>query len=124
MPIKVLLVDDDENFRPVALAALEQAGYQVAEAANGSAALEWLAGEMPDLILADLEMPLLDGRELCARLRAEPQWASIPIVLWSAFLESDGPDQLPEVAANYFLCKEGSFKRVLERIACLTAPQH
>jgi CheY-like chemotaxis protein len=122
MPFKVLLVEDDENFRPVALTALELAGFEVAEAADGMAALAWLAREQPDVIVADLEMPVLDGRELCARLRAEPAWAHIPVVVLSAHLESDGPDSLPGVAANYFLRKEGSFARVLDRIASLLAP--
>lgn len=121
MPIHILLVDDDDNFRPVAAAALEQAGYQVAEASDGKMALAWLAEHRPDLILADLEMPVLDGRELCTRLRAEPAWAAIPVLLLSAFIESDGPDRLPGIPANYFFCKEGSFTRVLNHIALLTA---
>ena len=62
---------------------LEQAGYKILEARHGVAALEMLKTEMPDLVLADMRMPLMTGAELMARLRSDPRTASVPIVLLS-----------------------------------------
>ena len=62
---------------------LERAGYEVAEASNGIAALESIGAGPPDLIIADLTMPIMSGVELVDQLRANPATVSIPVVLLS-----------------------------------------
>ncbi len=57
----VLLVDDDKNFRRVTAYALEESGYDISTAANGREALDALSGSNPDVILCDLNMPVMDG---------------------------------------------------------------
>jgi len=79
----VLIVEDDQHLRVVIRMILEQAGYEISEARHGAAALEMLEVEMPDLVLADMRMPVMTGAELMARLRSNPRTASIPIVLLS-----------------------------------------
>jgi CheY-like chemotaxis protein len=81
----ILVVDDDPELRQTLSEVLADSGYQVVVAANGAEALDRLhEGLVPALILLDLMMPVLDGWEFCARQRADPSIASIPVVLMSA----------------------------------------
>jgi two-component system chemotaxis response regulator CheY len=80
----ILVVDDEEAIRGLLVAVLEDEGYAVVAARDGRAALEAIAAAAPDLVVTDLMMPELDGRELIRRLRTRPEWAAIPVVLLSA----------------------------------------
>jgi len=92
-PATVLVVDDDYSLRVVIRMVLEREGYDVLEARHGGAALELLDGGRPNLIVADLKMPVMDGAELMGKLRSKSTTASIPIVLLSGLM----PD--PEVSS-------------------------
>jgi CheY-like chemotaxis protein len=82
--LKVLVVDDESNMRFLIRMILEGAGYEVVEAAHGAAALARVKESRPDLVVTDLMMPVMSGRELVERLRADPETASLPIVVVSA----------------------------------------
>ncbi len=119
MKNRILLVDDDDGFRTVAAVALENAGYAVIQAADGFAALDLLERERPDAIISDLNMPLMDGRALCKRVRAEAELAEIPFVILSAFIESDGPGVLSDVPADYCFSKQSPFSSLIPRLEVL-----
>jgi CheY-like chemotaxis protein len=121
MSLRILLVDDDDNFRAVAAAALESAGYRVVEVENGYAALTYLRGDRPDVIISDLDMPVLSGRQLCAQVRARAELATIPFLLLTSRLEDDSADSPLSPQADYCFSKQGSFARVLACIAELQA---
>ena len=70
MPSQVLVVDDDPHIRQLLVFALEKAGLSATEAGDGEAALEAVARQAPDLVVLDINMPKLDGLEVCRRLRA------------------------------------------------------
>ncbi|HET7094812.1 MAG TPA: response regulator [Thermomicrobiales bacterium] len=80
----ILVADDEADVRSLILALLEDEGYRVVVAANGRAAIDVVERRRPDLILMDVMMPMMDGREAARRLRERPESASIPIVLMSA----------------------------------------
>jgi DNA-binding response OmpR family regulator len=80
---RILVVEDDRDLRFVIRMILEHAGYEVAVARNGIAALESIGAEPPDLIIADLTMPVMSGVELVDQLRANRATVSIPVVLLS-----------------------------------------
>jgi len=80
---RILIVEDDRDLRFVIRMILERAGYDVAEAPHGVAALESIGIEPPDLVIADLTMPVMSGIELVDQIRSNPATASIPIVLLS-----------------------------------------
>ncbi|MFM0008521.1 response regulator [Paraburkholderia dipogonis] len=88
----VLLVDDDlDNLWALQL-ALESGGHHVVLAQNGAEALHKVLREMPRLIVTDWQMPKMDGDELCRRVRCQPAFAHLPIVMLSAMPEPrDGP---------------------------------
>ena len=81
----ILIVDDDEDFRTGLRMALEMKGYQVEEASNGEEALTQLTAKPPLLVLLDLQMPVMNGREVLQRMRATPEQQEIPVVIISGF---------------------------------------
>ena len=80
----ILVVDDEPNMRFLVRITLEGAGYDVVEAHHGVAALERAKESRPDLVVTDLMMPVMSGRELIDRLRSNPETAAIPILILSA----------------------------------------
>ena len=102
---KVLIVDDESSVRFLLKKVFESAGYEVIEAHHGAAALERVGDTRPDLIVTDLMMPVMDGRELIAWLRSDPETASIPIVVISAQL-SIPPDAADAVIPKPFVPHE------------------
>jgi two-component system, response regulator, stage 0 sporulation protein F len=81
----ILVVDDDADFRDGLRLALEMKGYQVEEAANGKEALDRIEQKPPLLVLLDLQMPVMNGRELLQKLRGAPDTKEIPVVIISGF---------------------------------------
>src|SRR5215212_7865117 len=101
----ILVVDDDPNLVVILTTLLEDAGYAVRQASDGRAALEAIAAHPPDLVLSDVRMPRLDGRELVDRLAR--QAIPIPVILMSsAHVALDGH-------AVPFLAKPFDFDRLL-----------
>jgi DNA-binding NtrC family response regulator len=83
----LLVVDDTPTNITVLLGHLGRAGYKVLVAADGRSAIEQARFALPDLILLDVMMPGLDGYETCARLRADPKTAGIPVIFMTALGE-------------------------------------
>ena len=86
---RVLVVDDSQPNRLVACGHLEAAGYEVATADTGEAALELLARERFDLVVLDVLMPGLGGFETCRRMRASPDTATTPVLFLTALGDKD-----------------------------------
>jgi CheY-like chemotaxis protein len=94
MPRTILLADDHEDNRLALLTVLEREGYRTLGAANGQQAVEAAREHMPDLILMDLAMPVMDGRQAMQQLRADPQTTAIPIVVLTAMALTVDRDRL------------------------------
>ncbi|MDP9315130.1 MAG: response regulator [Chloroflexota bacterium] len=84
---KILLVEDEPAIAALLQDVLEEAGYQVDLAANGREGLHRLLVVRPDMVLSDVMMPVLDGRELCHAINSNPHYQAIPVVLMSASRE-------------------------------------
>src|SRR4051812_7332278 len=107
----VLVVEDEKDTRDALTLLLEREDYCVRVAANGREALQRLRGERPDVILLDLAMPVMDGREFRRRQKRDPALASIPVVIVSAAAEV-GQEAVALGAASY-LDKPVDPKRLL-----------
>lgn len=95
---RILLVEDDAAIREGVADGLAFEGYQADGVANGLEALEWLEREGPPaVVVLDLLMPVMNGAQLLATLRADPRWAGVPAVLMSAALP--GGESLPKADA-------------------------
>lgn len=84
---KILLVEDEPAIATLLQDFLEEEGYQVDLAANGREGLSLLPQVRPDMVLADVMMPVLDGRQLCNAINMDPHYQAIPVVLMSASSE-------------------------------------
>lgn len=79
----ILIVDDSSSIRQLVVEGLSHYGFQIMEAENGIEALQCIRQRRPDLMLTDINMPEMDGFTLCQKLKADPELASIPIVVMS-----------------------------------------
>lgn len=105
MPEKLLIVDDDlETLRLISL-MLQRQGYQVVTANDGRQALSQAQSELPDLIILDVMMPDVDGFEVAKRLRAAPETASIPILMFTAKSQVEDKVSGYEAGADDYLTK-------------------
>ena len=86
-PKKVLVVDDDEGAREFVSALMEAEGWDVVEAMNGRDAVELAETEVPDLIILDVSMPIMNGFEAFARIRQNHLTDQIPVIMLTAINE-------------------------------------
>ncbi|MDP5339249.1 MAG: two-component system response regulator, partial [Nodularia sp. (in: cyanobacteria)] len=101
----VLVVDDNTASRMTAVALLSMEGYKVIEADSGISALELVKQKQLDLILLDVMMPVMDGFEVCQRLKQDEQTRLIPIIFITALNDRRSRIRGIEVGADDFLCK-------------------
>lgn len=113
--LKILVVDDEPAIRDLILAVLEDEGYTVVGANSAIHALEVIAHQRPDLILMDIMMPEMDGREAFRRIRQRPELAGIPVVMMSAAYAAD---RVPQHVAG-FLSKPFELDHLLETVSRL-----
>ena len=82
-PNRVLVAEDDDSSREFVCRMLKNRGYQVFEASNGQDVIDFLQKDQPDMILLDLVMPKLDGFEVIEHIQSNPDWANIPVVIFT-----------------------------------------
>lgn len=85
---KILLVDDDADFTEAVKLLLESRSYDVTAANDGKEGLKKVQTEEPNLIILDVMMPEMDGYQVCAKLKADPKYRQIPILLLTAVGEA------------------------------------
>jgi serine phosphatase RsbU (regulator of sigma subunit) len=102
---KILIVDDEPFNVDYLEQELDDLNFQTISAANGREALEQVAGQSPDVILLDIMMPVMDGFEVLRRLKAEPAWRDIPVVIISALTDMDSVVRGIESGADDYLPK-------------------
>jgi two-component system OmpR family response regulator len=113
---EVLVADDDPHIRQLLVFALEKAGMVVREAADGEAALAEVARARPDLIVLDINMPRMDGLEVCRRLRAQ---GDLPILFLSS--RDDEIDRVLgiELGGDDYVVKPFSPREVVARVQAI-----
>lgn len=116
-PAKVLVVDDTPANVSLMLDALTDAGYELLVAENGRSALQLLEHNEPDIILLDLVMPELDGFATCERLKRNPTWRDIPVLIMTACDESDEKVRAFATGAVDYITKPVYPPEVLARVA-------
>ncbi len=119
---KILLVEDNEMNRDMLSRRLERKGYQVVIAADGSQALTLTITEIPDLILMDMSLPLLDGWEVTRRLKAADETCNIPVIGLSAHAMAGDREKGLASGCDDYDTKPVEFDRLLKKIEALLAP--
>ena len=102
---KILICDDDPTVRLLARECLEAAGLKVAEAEDGEAALSAFHSEQPDLIFLDVDMPKMDGFQVCAAIRESTDGKDIPILIATGANDSASIDRGFEAGATQYKTK-------------------
>ena len=100
-----MLVDDDAIMCEVAAAKLVEAGFDVATKANGAEALDYLAANQADLVISDLDMPVMDGFALTRKIRSTPALKELPVIVITASDHGGAVDQAFAAGATSFLAK-------------------
>ena len=115
--MKILIVDDDPELLPLVAYALRQAGFLVLEATTGAQALELLKSERPDLAVLDLNLPGIDGFEVCKRVRESGD--KTPVLMLTVRGDEEAQVRGLDLGADDYLTKPFSPRTLLARIRAL-----
>lgn len=117
MAKKIMVVDDEESLIELVKAILENEGYEVISAMNGEECLEKLKMVKPDLILLDMMMPGMSGREVCEKIRKNPKTKDLKIAfLTVAKFSEAGKDVLKEMNVLDYITKPFDNEDLVRRV--------
>jgi two-component system, cell cycle response regulator DivK len=112
----LLLVEDDASIRDMVSRRLQREGYQVIAVVNGAVAIIRARSERPDLILMDMGLPLLNGYQAAAKLKATPETWAIPIIALTAFAMTDDRQKCLAAGCDEYESKPIAFDRLVSKI--------
>jgi two-component system cell cycle response regulator DivK len=113
---RILIVEDHEDARRILHDLLAGTDYQLVEAENGEQALAAVAKERPDLILMDIQLPILDGYEATRRIKADPALRSIPIIAVTSYALSGDEAKARAAGCDDFIPKPYSPRELLAKV--------
>ena len=116
MSKRILAVDDQEDLRGVLRDLLNGSGYTVIEAADGEAGVAKAKSDNPDLILMDIQMPVIDGYEATRRIKGDPALNPIPIVAVSSFAMKGDEEKARAAGCDHYVTKPYSPMQLLRLI--------
>lgn len=116
---KLVLVEDNEDNRDMLSRRLQKKGYDVAIAVNGEEALDVVRHEVPDLVLMDISLPVMDGFEATRRLKADEVTKNIPIIALTAHAMSGDREKAIEAGCDDYDTKPVELPRLLSKIQTL-----
>ncbi len=117
---KILIVEDDEMLMDLMRQTLELSDHVVLGATNGAAAIQQAAASLPDVILMDIGMPIMDGYEATRRLKADDKTRHIPIIALTAHASAVDRRQALDSGADDYEPKPVDFDRLGQKVAALT----
>ena len=115
---KILIVEDDTSIRELLVEIFESEGYLVDSSVNGSEAILSLETNIPDIILMDVMMPIMDGFAFRIEQMKNPLWNSIPVVAMSA--QDQGLEKLSDFGITNFINKPLELNHLLETVRTLS----
>jgi len=115
MTKKILVVDDDEDIVKIMKIRLANQGYEVITAYDGQQAYDIIQKNTPDLIVADLVMPNLNGWILTQMIKNHDQYKTIPIILLSAIVAQDSTPKADDLG-DYYMSKPFSIDKLIDKI--------
>ncbi len=116
---RILVVEDDEMNRDSLMRLLRRRGYELLTAHDGAEGVMVGESEMPDLILMDMSLPVLDGWEATRRLKATPKTQAIPIIALTAHAMAADRDKALAAGCDDYDSKPIELKRLLPKIEAL-----
>jgi two-component system cell cycle response regulator DivK len=122
--MSILLVEDDPMIRNLLSRRLIIGGYQVITANDGAQAVQSARIDLPELIVMDMGLPVLNGWQATHRIRSMPITRSIPIIALTAYAMKEDRVKCLTVGCNEYETKPVDFTRLLEKIRALLTEQH
>ena len=116
MTKRILIVEDHEDARQILRDMLETTDYELVEAENGEQAMAVVARQRPDLILMDIQLPILDGYEATRRIKADPALSSIPIIAVTSYALSGDEAKARAAGCDDFIPKPYSPRQLLAKV--------
>jgi two-component system cell cycle response regulator DivK len=113
---RILVVEDQEDNRRIIRDMLSVLDYELAEADNGVEALAAVARQKPDLILMDIQMPIMDGYETTRRIKADPATKDIPIIAVTSYALSGDNQKALDAGCDDYVPKPYSPRQLLAKI--------
>ncbi len=113
---KILLVEDNELNRDMLKRRLERRGHEISVAVDGAEGVEKATGETPDLILMDLNLPILDGWEATRKIKANEETSGIPIIALTAHAMAGDQKKAIEAGCDGYATKPIDRKELIETI--------
>jgi two-component system, cell cycle response regulator DivK len=112
----ILVVDDQEDLRGVLRDLLTGSGYTVIEAADGEAGVAKAKSDHPDLILMDIQMPVIDGYEATRRIKADPALKPTPVIAVSSFAMKGDEEKARTAGCDHYVTKPYSPMQLLRLV--------
>jgi two-component system, cell cycle response regulator DivK len=116
MSKRVLIVEDQEDNRSILRDLLSTAGYELIEATNGAEGVELAQRERPDLILMDIQLPVVDGYEAARRIKAHADLKSIPIIAVTSYALSGDEAKARRAGCDGYVTKPFSPRQLLAKV--------
>jgi two-component system cell cycle response regulator DivK len=116
MSKRILVVEDQEDNRQILRDLLANAGFDMIEAEDGAQAVAAAAAHRPDLILMDIQLPMVDGYEATRRIKADPQLKAIPITVVTSYALSGDEDKARAAGCDAYVAKPYSPRALLAKI--------
>jgi two-component system cell cycle response regulator DivK len=112
----ILVVEDQEDNRHILRDLLGNAGYELTEAENGEEAIAAVAKRRPDLILMDIQLPIIDGYETTRRIRTNPDLKSVPIIAVTSYALAGDEDKARAAGCDGYVSKPYSPRELLAKV--------
>ena len=116
MTKRILVVEDHEDNRQILRDLLGASGYEMVEAHDGAAALPTATAMKPDLILMDIQLPLVDGYEATRRIKADPALVHIPVIAVTSYALSGDEEKTRAAGCNGYIAKPFSPRQLLSKV--------
>ena len=116
MTKRILVVEDQEDLRGVLRDLFTSSGYTVIEAVDGAAGVARAKSDRPDIILMDIQMPIIDGYEATRQIKADPSLASVPIVAVSSFAMKGDEEKARAAGCDEYVTKPYSPVQLLRMV--------
>jgi two-component system cell cycle response regulator DivK len=116
MTKRILVVEDQEDNRQILRDLLGSAGYEMTEAWDGEASVSAAKEQRPDLILMDIQLPLMDGYEATRRIKSDPQLKNIPIIAVTSYALSGDDSKARAAGCDAYVTKPYSPRELLAMI--------
>ena len=121
MAKRILVVEDQEDNRQILRDLLANAGYDMIEAENGEEALAAVTKRRPDLILMDIQLPIMDGYEATRRIRTNPDLKSVPIIAVTSYALAGDEDKALAAGCDGYVSKPYSPRELLAKVRAYLA---